>query len=269
MPAPAQEDTPYAIVLRRSRSVFRRSRPRDGHQAADLVRLALVLLPTGFPVSFAQDSIPADPGARWGHAFIFDAANNQILLFGGARERGVYLDDTWVWDGSEWQQKKVPGPSARGFCAVTFHKERKSIILHGGRGNDRVTHSDTWEWNGSEWNQLEPGSDFSADHHAMLYDEKMGQTVLFGGKNYRYEMQQKTWALDNGELTVLSSEGPSPRHSVGFTYSSSESGAYLYGGKEYQGDDFQIINFPAISASVPWEWGRHRDGLSFSHHAQP
>jgi formylglycine-generating enzyme required for sulfatase activity len=36
----------------------------------------------------------AGPGARWGHAMVWDAAREEVVLFGGARTRGEYLADT-------------------------------------------------------------------------------------------------------------------------------------------------------------------------------
>jgi hypothetical protein len=34
----------------------------------------------------------------------YDAARGQVVLFGGYDGSG-YLNDTWVWDGTNWVQK--------------------------------------------------------------------------------------------------------------------------------------------------------------------
>ncbi|NIR48899.1 hypothetical protein GWO43_10720 [candidate division KSB1 bacterium] len=128
-----------------------------------LLITAVTLLPAG------ESKESNNPDPRWGHTFIYDPFHKQILLFGGARKQGSYLDDTWIWDGTEWHRKNVVSPTARGFCGAAIHEERKTIILHGGRGNQRVTYSDTWEWTGTDWKQLESQSTFAADHHQMVY----------------------------------------------------------------------------------------------------
>jgi hypothetical protein len=40
-----------------------------------------------------------------------------IVLFGG--ENASYLPDTWIWDGSEWSQQFVDGPTARSGAAMS------------------------------------------------------------------------------------------------------------------------------------------------------
>ena len=143
-----------------------------------------------------------NPGPRWGHTFVYDPIRDNILFFGGTRERGTFLNDTWTWDGNSWTQHQISSPPPRGFSAATFHADRGTILLHGGRSNERTTHYDN----------------SSLDHHAMTYDIDRGQIVIFGGKNYRYDLSGKTRSIENSTVTPLVYEGPSPRHSIGLTY---------------------------------------------------
>ena len=58
-----------------------------------------------FSLAFPEIS-PSEkaPGARWGHVFIHNPAQQHILLFGGTDQRGgPYLDDTWIWKNGKWQ----------------------------------------------------------------------------------------------------------------------------------------------------------------------
>ena len=120
-----------------------------------LILFPLLLL-LFYESSLKKPAINTSPGARWGHVFMYDPINKNILLFGGTNERGgSFLDDTWIWDDGEWKQMNIPGPPARGFCAVAFHEKRKTIVLHGGRGNERVTYSDLCKWDGKKWGKVD------------------------------------------------------------------------------------------------------------------
>ena len=50
------------------------------------------------------------PGARALNGLAYDAAREQVVLFGGADSAGNVLDDTWAWDGTEWTQVADTGP---------------------------------------------------------------------------------------------------------------------------------------------------------------
>jgi pyruvate/2-oxoacid:ferredoxin oxidoreductase beta subunit len=61
---------------------------------------------------------------RGGHAMAYDAARGQVVLFGGLGSSGR-LNDTWVWDGTNWVQK-FPGnaPPARYGHAMAYDAAR-------------------------------------------------------------------------------------------------------------------------------------------------
>jgi hypothetical protein len=225
--------------------------------------LCLVLLLSAHQGLGADNTPPRDhPGARWGHAFIYDAFRDEILLFGGASERGSYLGDTWVWDGTAWKEMEVSGPSARGFSAVTFHEDRKTIVLHGGRGGDGVTHSDTWEWNGENWAQLEENGPYSADHHQMAYLPATNRILAFGGWNGE-GVSGDTWFW-SGSWKRSEQASPPKRASFGMAYDRSEDKIKLFGGLWINGQYADL-----------WEWneggwravGGTYDRSSLDHHA--
>src|SRR5207244_114050 len=45
------------------------------------------------------------PSARQGAAMAYDAAHQQIVLFGGSNNASGGLGDTWTWDGSDWTEQ--------------------------------------------------------------------------------------------------------------------------------------------------------------------
>src|SRR6266404_2075794 len=63
---------------------------------------------------WSQASPLNNPGARYAHSMTFDAARNEIVLYGGF-QGGAPMNDTWVWNGSNWTQKHpVTSPPVEG-----------------------------------------------------------------------------------------------------------------------------------------------------------
>jgi hypothetical protein len=87
-------------------------------------------------------------------AMAYDAATNQLLLFGGGTSHTPtalgYHGDTWVWDGSNWTQlHPVTSPPARQNPDMVYDAARQQIVLYGGYDGQYL--SDTWTWNGTTW----------------------------------------------------------------------------------------------------------------------
>ena len=171
-----------------------------------------------------------NPGARWGHTFTYDPLRDEVLFFGGARERGSFLNDTWTWDGSTWKHHGKPTPPHRGFAAAAFHTSRGTVLLHGGRGNDHATLSDTWEWDGNSWKKLEEKSSYQSDHHQMVYIEHEKELMAFGGWNgQEQDVAGETWKWD-GIWKQITGDGPRKRAAFGMTYDSDQKRVILFGG---------------------------------------
>ncbi|MDU8886247.1 kelch repeat-containing protein [Yeosuana sp. MJ-SS3] len=191
--------------------------------------ILIICLQIPLIVSAFQEKIKENnPGKRWGHVLIYDQFRDQLVLFGGTRERGIYLNDTWIWDNKKWTKINTIGPSERGFCAATFHKDRNTIIIHGGRGNDRTTYGDTWEWDGKEWKQLDVKSGYIADHHQMVYLNDEKQILAYGGWNGK-DVIGDTWFW-NGKWEKSNESSPPKRASFGMAFNTSNNAVYLYGG---------------------------------------
>jgi len=80
----------------------------------------------------------------------YDAARRQVVLFGGVNPNsGVLLNDTWVWDGSNWTQKSPQtSPPAREGHAMAYDIARGRVVLFGGLDAKMNTLNDTWLWDG-------------------------------------------------------------------------------------------------------------------------
>src|SRR5207244_810199 len=94
------------------------------------------------------------PSAR--DSSVASALGNTVVLFGGVSDRdpastGMGLGDTWVWDGSMWMERNVPGPPGRlGAAMATLDTE---VLLFGGlsRLPGGTILADTWGWDGTTW----------------------------------------------------------------------------------------------------------------------
>jgi hypothetical protein len=134
---------------------------------------------------------------------VYDAAAGNIVFFGGAGF-GVYFDDTWTWDGSNWTQRfPATSPSIRRAPQV-YDPVTSTVILFGGDGPDGVGLGDTWSWNGSTWTQLFPSNSPSARTLAQVaFDSFLNRIVLFGGNQTGDIFYDDTWVYDGSTWTKI------------------------------------------------------------------
>jgi pimeloyl-ACP methyl ester carboxylesterase len=76
----------------------------------------------------------------------YDAARGQVVLFGGLDINNVLLNDTWVWDGTDWTQKSpANSPTPRAQHEMAYDALRGQVVLFGG-WDGSGTPNDTWVW---------------------------------------------------------------------------------------------------------------------------
>jgi hypothetical protein len=76
----------------------------------------------------------------------------KVVLFGGQYNSSP-LNDTWIWDGTDWSQELdltlSPPPRLAAGVAVL----QGQLVLFGGTNNDGNDLEDTWIWDGTQWFQ--------------------------------------------------------------------------------------------------------------------
>ncbi|HLK69186.1 MAG TPA: kelch repeat-containing protein [Bryobacteraceae bacterium] len=156
------------------------------------------------------------PAGRLTAGMVFDAARQQIVLFGGGTE--LTFGDTWVWDGTDWTQKfPANSPPARQGVAMAYDAARQQVVLFGGLSASGTILGDTWTWDGNNWTQQHPATSPSARvNHQMAYDEARQETVLFGGEDFANDdMISTTWVWNGGNwiarTPVAFPPGPNPQ----------------------------------------------------------
>ena len=122
------------------------------------------------------------PGANHG-TVAYDTLTHQALFFGGQMD-GNWSDETWIWDGEKWSQRRpLTSPPAREKQALAYDQARQQFVIFGGAFND-TTFDDTWVWNGETWEHKNPEHIPPARCcHDMAYDKARQRVVLYGGWN--------------------------------------------------------------------------------------
>jgi hypothetical protein len=65
----------------------------------------------------------------------FDSATGGVLLFGGTTDGTALLNDSWIWNGSQWTQAlaSAPAPAPRQMTALVYSPSSRRLMLYGGR----------------------------------------------------------------------------------------------------------------------------------------
>ncbi|MCI0539244.1 MAG: hypothetical protein L0Z50_28895 [Verrucomicrobiales bacterium] len=90
------------------------------------------------------------PSNRAEAQMAYDAARQQVVLFGGTQGR----DETWVWDGLNWKQLfPLTRPTGRSGGGMAYDPVRQLIILASGNSGfgPQGLGTDTWTWDGTNW----------------------------------------------------------------------------------------------------------------------
>lgn len=170
------------------------------------------------------------PSPRAEASIAYDRDRGRIVLFGGYRRTGGVtqrLGDTWEWNGEQWSEVGVDGPTPRNSAAMTYDEFRHRIVLFGGPGPS----NETWEWDGRRWISLPAGDVPGRFNPVMIYDIKRGTVVRFGGWTGK-ERTGDTWALGYDGWFLLKVSGPPARNHAAIAYDRGRRCAVLFGGHD-------------------------------------
>ena len=176
------------------------------------------------------------PSPRAESAIVFDIARDELLLYGGWN--GVTeLGDTWIWNGTIWQQPQISvAPPALRDHAIVYDAARGEMILFGGRSSTES--NSTWRWRNGNWEEvLTDNAPPPMTHHSMAYDFARGRVVLFGGRS-NGELLGELWEWDGNEWhEITQSNDPSlgPAQRARHILASADDGVLLFGGSSVDG----------------------------------
>jgi hypothetical protein len=140
----------------------------------------------------------------------YDASRGVSVLYGGYNN--TYLDDTWEWDGIEWQQRFPPqNPGRRGQHQIVYDPIHERVMLFGGWGN-MPFNSEVWTYDGHTWSLLttSPGGPPPGPGYGeATFDVARGRMVVLA--EGPTPQTSRTWEFDPVAVTwSLANTGPGP-----------------------------------------------------------
>jgi hypothetical protein len=133
----------------------------------------------------------------------YDAARNQVVLFGGVDDS--YLDDTWTWDGTTWTPLATASkPAARAQAFTAYDSKRGVLVLFGGRDGSQVF-GDTWEFDGTTWTMKASSGVSARFGTSMAFDPTSGRVVLIDGEGLGSSFPHDGYAWDGTSWTSVGS----------------------------------------------------------------
>ena len=195
------------------------------------------------------------PPARSAAMAVYDSLQHTVVLFGGSGPQGIgqglYFQDTWTWDGRQWQeQHPVHSPNPRMRAGMAFDERHGVVVMFGGEGE--TTYTATWTWDGSDWTLQDPATVPPARHLAgMAYDAARGLTVLFGGSLGAARLND-TWTWDGANWTMQPAPAPAASGWTSVTYDAEieQLVAYVY---------YALDNHPVAEYTITWDGARWID----------
>lgn len=188
-------------------------------------RLALVALcACGSPIDPAapawREVTAAGPAARWGHAAVYDAARDRMLVYAGASEHGD-LGDLWAFDlaSETWTQLAAvaPEPPPRINPGVVLDSLRDRLVIFGGRTGLTGTLDDVWafELATATWHSLAAGPPARQRPHAA---SDGARAWFYGGEGTLARVFGDLWELDFASDTWRELPGDRGRTCGAFAY---------------------------------------------------
>jgi N-acetylneuraminic acid mutarotase len=152
-------------------------------------------------------SSSSGPPARDSATLAYDG--HQLILFGGHRitTGPFYLDDTWAFNGTRWQQlHPASSPPARAGAGVV-QQAPDGVVIVGGfseTAQGSTYYNDMWRWDGSNWTRLSSIMPGPANRYLFMttQDTRRGLGLLFGGKAGSTDLND-LWAWDGNAWRAL------------------------------------------------------------------
>jgi len=178
-------------------------------------------------------------------SLVYDQNLKKTVFFGGLDVSGIYLDQTWTFDGTAWSQvKKNPAPS-RTLTSMWYDPILKKTVLYGGLGRltseSRLTRfDDMWSFDGTGWTQIKPTATPGMRYGAEVgVDPATGHAIVFGGirvdtdanNNQVQVYANDTWDWDGTAWKKITSTlTPPARENGGFAVDPIRNQLVMFGG---------------------------------------
>jgi hypothetical protein len=158
----------------------------------------------GWPSGFLNDTwewngsnwlqrFPANaPSPRGSHGMAYDPVRSRVVLHSGSFTSffppGLPLEDTWEWDGANWQQMQpANSPQDLNAAYLAFAPSVGRVVSYGGfipdgTGTNIIATGGCWTWDGNDWVQVvssQPNPGVRASQ--IAWSALSGGVLLFSG----------------------------------------------------------------------------------------
>ncbi|MFO1076440.1 MAG: hypothetical protein U1E73_01800 [Planctomycetota bacterium] len=143
------------------------------------------------------------PPARSNCGLAYDPVRAVTVLFGGSSPTGAGFQDTWEWDGDDWQQIATPqSPPPIYSAAMTWHGgTNPGILLHGTFVPVAGSNRSTWQFDGTTWT-LRAANAPAFMGSGLAYASSTQRTYAYYAQNF---FQWELWAWDGSTWTLAGS----------------------------------------------------------------
>lgn len=185
------------------------------------------------------------PGTRSLSAIARDNRTGSIVVFGGIGKNGyeTKLRDTWMFDGSRWQEIATNDIGTRDHHKMVFADALNAFIMYGGVNADRASDTLTWVLRDTKFTSLQIPGPGPRYHFGLAYDQNRKRVVLYGGGEE--PVRDELWEFDGHrwiKVSVRSNPGKRLRHNL--IYDPDLKMVLLHGG--LQSND--------LPADITWGW---------------
>jgi hypothetical protein len=134
-------------------------------------------------------TVTGSPLGRYRFTMAYDAADNEVVTFGGCATTVTNCadDSTWTYAAGAWANiTPTTSPSARVYSMMTYDPQLRALILFGGSSETGSTTalSDTWAFSGGTWTNLTTtvvSHPPARGYEVMAYDPLGGYIVMTTG----------------------------------------------------------------------------------------
>ncbi|CAE7420769.1 rngB [Symbiodinium microadriaticum] len=159
------------------------------------------------------------PGARWGHAALWDAHSRCMLVFGG-RAQVTFYDDVWQFGSNDSTWRQLPAmakPSARAYHTAILDPSENAVLVFGGESGSQVL-EDLQRYSLADGQWSEPGATGAGarSRHTAVWVPATRSMLVFGGWSGQHYLDDlRSYDASAGTWTDLSASGYWPTARAG------------------------------------------------------
>ena len=187
------------------------------------------------------------PPIRGSSSIFYDALAQKVIIFGGYRDSGGNLDDTWSYDytTNNWTNLNPSiKPPGRYGAPMVYDPINQRGIMFGGRTSTITDDMWVYYYLNNSWTEIDMiTKPVNRYWEGLVYDKSIQKVILFGGRNACGigEALDDTWEYDpsNNQWTELSpSTNPTHRFDFSLVYMPESQRTIAFGGFRFPDNCF-------------------------------